>query len=150
MDYTNSGDAPRGDKSGVVGYWAISFDEKKEEPRKFLLTADEKKQLLQIAHDAVEDVVLGKKHLGYDLNNLPDKLTVPMGAFVSLHRKGNLRGCIGRLEAEMPLWETVHKMAVSAATRDYRFERLSADELPDLQIEISVLTPMHQIGRAHV
>ena len=144
LAYTNSGDAPRGDKSGVVGYWAIAFDEPNEETG-FLLTADEKKQLLQIAREAIKNEVLDRRQHDYDPGNLPDKLTMPMGAFVSLHHEGSLRGCIGKFEAEGPLWETVQKMAISAATRDHRFEKVNAKELPDLHIEISVLSPMRRI-----
>ncbi|NCA87312.1 MAG: AmmeMemoRadiSam system protein B, partial [Clostridia bacterium] len=132
IDYTNSGDAPRGDKNGVVGYWAIAFDENAEQRREFILTADEKEMLLQIAREAVSNVAGGKRQVAYDRKNLPKKLTNPMGAFVTLHRQGNLRGCIGRIEAEMPLWETVQQMAISAATRDHRFEPITKAELAHL------------------
>lgn len=145
IDYTNSGDTRRGNKSGVVGYWAIAFDENAEQRREFILTADEKEMLLQIAREAVSNVAGGKRQVAYDLKNLPKKLTNPMGAFVTLHRQGTLRGCIGRIEAEMPLWETVQQMAISAATRDHRFEPITKAELADLHIEISVLTPLRRI-----
>jgi AmmeMemoRadiSam system protein A len=67
------------------------------------------------------------------------------GAFVSLHRRGNLRGCIGYLEAVKPLLETVREMAAAAAFHDPRFRPLGPEELADLEIEISVLSPMHLI-----
>ena len=68
------------------------------------------------------------------------------GAFVSLHRKGELRGCIGYIHAAKPLYETIREMAIAAAFQDPRFPPLSSDELADLDIEISVLTPMRQIS----
>lgn len=64
------------------------------------------------------------------------------GCFVSLHlRTGELRGCIGTFDESCPLWVSVRAMAAAAATRDYRFPPLSADELDDVVIEISALTP---------
>jgi len=67
------------------------------------------------------------------------------GAFVSLHRQGRLRGCIGYLEAVKPLLQTVREMAASAAFHDPRFKPLRPEELADLEIEISVLSPMKLI-----
>jgi AmmeMemoRadiSam system protein A len=67
------------------------------------------------------------------------------GAFVSLHRKGRLRGCIGHLEAVKPLLQTVREMAAAAAFHDPRFRPLQKGELLDLEIEISVLSPMRLI-----
>ena len=67
------------------------------------------------------------------------------GAFVSLHRRGQLRGCIGYIEAVKPLLQTVREMAPAAAFQDPRFRPLQADELADLEIEISVLTPLKLI-----
>jgi AmmeMemoRadiSam system protein A len=63
------------------------------------------------------------------------------GAFVTLHRLGRLRGCIGHIEATEPLAETVIRCAVSAALHDPRFDPTSREEIPDLEIEISILTP---------
>lgn len=68
-------------------------------------------------------------------------LGVPAGAFVSLHRRGDLRGCIGTFAADKAVVDTVREMAVAAATRDPRFSPLDPSELDDLEIEISVLSP---------
>ena len=68
------------------------------------------------------------------------------GAFVTLKSSGNLRGCIGRVETDWPLWETVARMARASAFDDPRFPPLSAEELEDVAIEISVLTPPHRIA----
>jgi AmmeMemoRadiSam system protein A len=67
------------------------------------------------------------------------------GAFVSLHRQGRLRGCIGYLDAVKPLLATVKEMAAAAAFHDPRFRPLAPEELADLEIEISVLSPMQLI-----
>ena len=67
------------------------------------------------------------------------------GAFVSLHKNGHLRGCIGRIEADQPLSMTVHEMACAAAFDDPRFPSLTEEELSGLDIEISVLSPLRQI-----
>ena len=69
------------------------------------------------------------------------------GAFVSLQRRdsGALRGCLGEFQPRHPLIEAVSQMAVAAATRDPRFLAVTAEELPELQIEISALTPLYPI-----
>jgi AmmeMemoRadiSam system protein A len=107
------------------------------------LTAADKQLLLHVARDSIEAQFKGKAAP-------PVKVTSPVlqelrGAFVSLHRQGQLRGCIGYLEAVKPLLETVREMAPAAAFQDPRFRPLQAGELADLEIEISVLTPMRLI-----
>ncbi len=69
-------------------------------------------------------------------------LTKEYGAFVTLHKRGNLRGCIGRMTGDGPLCETIARMAKAAAFEDPRFPPLSPHELADCDIEISVLSPM--------
>jgi AmmeMemoRadiSam system protein A len=76
---------------------------------------------------------------------LPKSLLEHCGAFVSLHKKGNLRGCIGRFGAEAKLCDAIASVAIAAATQDYRFQKVTVDELPLLSIEISVLTPLRLI-----
>jgi AmmeMemoRadiSam system protein A len=107
-----------------------------------LSTAD-KQLLLHVARDSIEAHFKGKA-------STPVKTESPVlsearGAFVSLHRHGQLRGCIGYLEAVKPLLQTVREMAASAAFHDPRFRPLQASELDDLEIEISVLSPMRLI-----
>ena len=72
-------------------------------------------------------------------------LQTPCGAFVTLHKGGALRGCIGTITGSDPLLETVRRMAASSAFHDPRFPSLKADELPDIEIEISVLSPLRKI-----
>lgn len=73
------------------------------------------------------------------------ELQAPLGAFVSLHLDGDLRGCIGTLHAERPLHEVVAEMACEAATNDPRFPALTTRELSQTDIEVSVLTPFQPI-----
>jgi len=64
------------------------------------------------------------------------------GAFVTLHKKGSLRGCIGYVVARGPLIETIEQMAKAAAFNDPRFKAVKADELDSINVEISVLSPL--------
>lgn len=111
-----------------------------------LSTAD-KQLLLRTARDSIAAQLEGRAPA-------PVKASSPVlgelrGAFVSLHRQGQLRGCIGYIDAVKPLLQTVQEMAPAAAFQDPRFQPLQAGELPDLEIEISVLTPMRLIQSPH-
>jgi AmmeMemoRadiSam system protein A len=77
----------------------------------------------------------------------PDEpvLSEPCGAFVTLRNGEALRGCIGRMESERPLWETVAMMARAAAFDDPRFAPVANDELDGLSLEVSVLTPFERV-----
>src|SRR5712692_4330690 len=79
-----------------------------------------------------------------------EELRRPRAAFVSLHRKGQLRGCVGRISADTPLVELVPEMAQAAACEDVRFSPVSADELSDIVFEISVLSPFFTIRAEEV
>jgi uncharacterized protein len=105
---------------------------------------EQKKKLLALARRTIEEGARGKKKPkgGED----DEVLKMPAGAFVSLHKKGRLRGCIGRFEADSPLSETVVDMAWAASKSDPRFNEVGADELPDIDIEISVLSPLRKIS----
>ena len=72
-------------------------------------------------------------------------LKAARGAFVTLKKKGRLRGCIGFIEPVMPLYQAVISGAVYAATKDNRFDPVSKSELKDLEYEISVLTPLTEV-----
>src|SRR3989339_907496 len=107
------------------------------------LSPADKQLLLQVARDSIVTQLKGKAAI-------PAKVSSPVldefrGAFVSLHRRGQLRGCIGYIDAVKPLLQTVLEMAPAAAFQDPRFRPLQADELADLEIEISVLTPMRLV-----
>jgi AmmeMemoRadiSam system protein A len=77
--------------------------------------------------------------------NLSSGIMTNYGAFVTLKKHGNLRGCIGQFEASEPLYKVVQKMAIASAMRDYRFSPVDPSEIPELEVEISVLTPMRRI-----
>ncbi len=70
----------------------------------------------------------------------------PCGAFVTLTKWGRLRGCMGMMMSEQPLLSTVREMAVAAAVEDPRFPRVSLKEMEEVEIEISVLSPLKKIG----
>ena len=139
--YQNSGDIDDSDLSRVVGYhaFAILRGEKKE----FSLTDEEKGTLKQIAYNSIKDSLNGKP-ISY-LSPLTSHLYSKCGAFVSLHKNGRLRGCIGHFGEDTPLHEIVAEMARAAAFEDPRFTPLRREELDDVDIEISVLTPMRRI-----
>lgn len=108
------------------------------------LSAEEKQGLLQLARMTLEKKLLGRTETApraLDSSIMKEK----RGAFVSLHRRGMLRGCIGCIEGRKPLLGTIEEMARAAAFNDPRFPPLSAEELKDLDIEISVLTPLKEI-----
>jgi AmmeMemoRadiSam system protein A len=106
-----------------------------------LLSAEEKAILLGLARQAIEDAVHGKPFSPLDLNRLSEATRKPGASFVTLTINGELRGCIGALEAYQPLAEDVREHAVGAALQDYRFPPVTEDELKELEIEISYLTP---------
>jgi AmmeMemoRadiSam system protein A len=108
-----------------------------------MLGDQEKQVLLSLARTTVERVVRGDEPP--PLPEGPPNIKQQMGAFVTLHWKGHLRGCIGMLEARAPLDETVREMAEAAALRDFRFQPVSPEELPDIDVEISALSPLRRI-----
>jgi AmmeMemoRadiSam system protein B/AmmeMemoRadiSam system protein A len=151
LKYANSGDVT-GDKSGVVGYASAAFyksnpvDTVKEETPAGIdmgLTETEKNKLLEIARSVIESRISGEKNPKFQVESAT--LREKRGAFVTLHKHGQLRGCIGFIDAKKPLHKTIEEMAMSAAFNDPRFSPVSREELKDLSIEISVLTPLKEI-----
>lgn len=107
------------------------------------LTAGEKELLLKIARAEIEAHLHGG--MASDKSELPEIVKKERGAFVTLYKKGRLRGCIGYIEARKALYETIKEMAVAAAFNDPRFSPLSKDEWPDITIEISILSPLQEV-----
>ncbi len=106
------------------------------------LSSEEKKELLRIAREAVTSCFRGGKvEPRRDLEGLRER----RGVFVTIHKRGALRGCIGVFTSDKPLYETTAEMAVSAAFRDPRFPPLGAGELDEVDFEISVLSPLREI-----
>jgi AmmeMemoRadiSam system protein A len=108
------------------------------------LTDEQRQALLQLARDAAARAARGEADGGAGAP--PQGLDRPGAAFVTLRVGGALRGCIGTFESKGPLWETVHDMAVAAATRDPRFPRLGAADLDALGVDISVLEPARRVS----
>ena len=104
----------------------------------------QKKKLLALARRTIEEGALGKKKPKVGPEDT--QLAVPAGAFVSLHKRGGLRGCIGRFEADSPLYQTVVDMAWAASKNDPRFNEVEKEELSDIDIELSVLSPLRKIS----
>ena len=142
--YQNSGDIDDHDPHRVVGYH--SFAIVRSEEKGFSLSDEEKQTLKKIAYESIKDSLDGKStsHLS-TLTTQLSTLNSKCGAFVSLHKHGHLRGCIGLFGGELPLYKVVSEMARAAAFEDPRFMPVSREELDDLDIEISVLTPMRRI-----
>lgn len=106
------------------------------------LSQEEKEQLKKLARESIEGILFGKDAVPIEFT---DNLKEKCGAFVTIKNRGSLRGCIGYIRGYLPLHETVKDMAVQAAFHDPRFSPVSKDEWTDIDIEISVLTPMKKI-----
>ena len=142
IDYKNSGDSIYGGKDRVVGYYAIAVRKK----QMFKLSEKEKSVLLDIARKAINSYVMSSKIPEIDKSKLTPTLNLNVGAFVTLHNNGKLRGCIGQFMPTRPLFKVVQEMAIAAATNDNRFLPVNVDEIGDVDIEISVLTPLQKIS----
>lgn len=105
-----------------------------------------KKMMLKIARESLEYYLKTKKILNYDESILPDALLEDRGVFVSLHKGRALRGCIGRLSSDRPLYKNIQSEIICAATSDSRFPPVKYSELPQLSVEVSVLGPLEKIN----
>ncbi|MBF7729090.1 AmmeMemoRadiSam system protein B [Pseudomonas sp. N040] len=144
LDLRNSGDTA-GDKARVVGYGAIAFHEASAPAR---LDDTQGAALLQVARAAIS------QHLGAPAQAAGEQawMQQPGASFVTLTQRGELRGCIGSLQAHRALVEDVRGNAVAAASRDPRFAPLSRAELAQTRIEVSLLSPsepMHFDNEQH-
>ncbi|NLF38407.1 AmmeMemoRadiSam system protein B [bacterium] len=110
------------------------------------LTQQEKAMLLKIARETLVAHVEGKPLPDVGSLALTERLKERAGAFVTLHSHGELRGCIGYIEGIKPLAETVQENACNAATEDPRFPRVKPAELKNIDIEISVMSPLRKAG----
>ncbi len=168
LKYANSGDIT-GDKSKVVGYLsaAIYKDEIASAASAFakasadksrpgndvvpkvqsnMLNDVQRKRLLEIARESITSYVKDGKRK--EFTEKDPVLNQPMGAFVTLHESGQLRGCIGNMVGQRPLYQTVADMAIEAATGDPRFRRLSPGDIEKIDIEISALSPLKRVNSA--
>ncbi|WP_430813084.1 AmmeMemoRadiSam system protein B [Carboxylicivirga sp. RSCT41] len=136
LNYEHSGMKLTRDSSRVVGYQAIAVSESKEV---YSLSNEEKRALLQLARNAV------CRHLNEEQEDVNSPDLDVSGVFVSVYCKNELRGCIGQFESKLALHELIAKLAVDAAFYDSRFTALVAEDLDDMSIEISLLTPLQLI-----
>lgn len=146
LKYANSGDVPRGPKAGVVGYGAVALYRSKSPPREGALTWDQQQRLLAIARRAIEEYV--KTGRQCEVSETDPVLRRPGAAFVTLRKSGALRGCIGSLEPTKALVEDVRDRAIMAAVADPRFPPVRGDELGELEVEVSVLSPLVRVASA--
>jgi AmmeMemoRadiSam system protein A len=107
----------------------------------FDINLDGQRKLLRIARDAIAYFIENRALMPYTPDPEEEELQLKSGAFVTLHKGEQLRGCIGYIVSEAPLYRTVIEAAVSAAFEDPRFPPVQAEELDGLEIEISVLSP---------
>ncbi len=145
--YKNSGDTPYGNHQRVVGYVSVIVTDDNSSEEKAFLTEKDKRTLLKIARNTLTEKIVYNRFSKIETKAFSSTLLTPAGAFVTLHTaEGQLRGCIGRFQPEIPLFKVVKEMAISAALNDYRFSPVKAEEIPSLDIEISVLTPLKKIN----
>lgn len=148
VKYVNSGDTSYGDKQKVVGYnsFVITLNDVKSGAVNFSLSPADKKELLQLARETI-DCELNKKELPQlSENKISKAIKSPCGAFVTLTKNDKLRGCIGRFISNEPLYKVVQEMALASAFQDTRFSPVRMNELKDIDVEISVLTPLKRIS----
>ncbi len=110
---------------------------------KLEISDNEKQFLIQVVRDVIRVSIEGGEYSPSPFQS--ELFNRKYGLFVSLHKHGELRGCIGYVEGIKPLLQAVIDMAEAAAFRDPRFEPVTSDELEDLEIEISVLSPLQEI-----
>ncbi len=141
---TNSGETA-GQSDRVVGYGALAFwlDINNSNSYAEELTEKEKQALISWSRQVL--TVFVKTGQVADQATVPLSLEKKRGVFVTLKKDGRLRGCIGNFHPQQNLWQEVKEMTVSAASRDNRFPPVEASELNDINIEISVLSPMKKI-----
>jgi hypothetical protein len=107
-----------------------------------MLTREEQRELLAIARDAIAHAL---RHEPAATGAGSGSLGLPGGAFVTLRRDRELRGCIGYIESALPLAQVVAEVAVKAACSDPRFPPVTIGDLDGLTVEVSVLSPLHRV-----
>jgi hypothetical protein len=149
LKYANSGDVPVGGRDRVVGYSAFALVDGGAitgggGAAGLQLTGAEKKRLLEISKSSVASAVLNGELIDLD-DGATETLRAPLGAFVTLNKKDQLRGCIGYVVPTKPLQETVRDVAAMAAVRDRRFVPVAEAELDSLEYQVSVLSPLRRV-----
>ncbi len=161
INYSNSSDSKYGDASRVVGYGGVALiksskpgrgkadktgksESNKTQEKDFSLTKNAQDELLKIARSSIEFYIVNGKMPSVSTKN--PELLADGAVFVTLEKNHDLRGCIGTTESRMPLYKAVSTLAIAAAVEDTRFNPVTADELKDITIEISVLSAQKKIN----
>lgn len=134
LKYANSADAG-GDPNSAVGYLSMAFVKENT-----ALSLEEKTELLEMAYQTIESYV--QKATVPDFGVKAEKFRMPGATFVTINTGGQLRGCMGNITPSGPLWESVVENAVKASSKDPRFPPMSVGELKEMEVEISVLSPL--------
>jgi AmmeMemoRadiSam system protein A len=111
------------------------------------VNVEEQQKLLHWVRATIEAAVRGESQMEIPDTELTDRLRTPLGVFVTLKKQGELRGCIGKMDFERPLWANAQDAAVASALEDPRFPPVMPDELPKISIEISILNPPEDLPR---
>jgi len=150
LSYKNSGDSRYGERSQVVGYWSmiVTRSDQTLVDSAFSFSLEEKKMLLNLARTTAEKYVTSRRIPEVDTSIFTPAMKMKAGAFVTLKKNGELRGCIGRFTSDQPLYEVIRQMAVASATEDTRFLPVSPQEFRNIEVEISVLSPMKRVHSA--
>ena len=141
LDQTDSAKAS-GDASRVVGYASVLFQADSvhmEKSQKEEISLEFKTEALNAVRKTIESYLSGGKIPEIEFKH--SRFSEKCGVFVTLRKRGELRGCIGMIEGRKPLAEGIQTMAIAAATDDPRFPAVTSSELKEISIEISVLTP---------
>jgi len=137
LKYANSGDIT-GDKSKVVGYSSVVFLDNDINKEKKMFSKSQKKILLELARNSILRYL--SKKVNSEQTTADPEFNKKLGAFVTLRKNEELRGCIGNIYPSKPLNDIIREMAIAAATSDPRFMPVTVDELKEIDIEISVLS----------
>jgi AmmeMemoRadiSam system protein B/AmmeMemoRadiSam system protein A len=139
LAHTNSAEVTGNKVKGTwtVGYCSMAIDNPE-------LNKGQRQKLLQIARNSIEHYLSSGEKI--KLEETDPLLLAQSGAFVTLNKHGQLRGCIGSLTGNQPLYLTIRDMAIEAAVNDFRFQKVELSELKDIKIEISLLSPLKRIS----
>ncbi len=143
LKYANSGDVT-GDKTRVVGYSSTVFYKLPQASE--TLSKSQKERLVTVARNTLDEFVT--KGSASEVKESDPRLNQVQGAFVTLTKQGQLRGCIGAIIGQKPLVQTVRDMSIAAASEDPRFKPVAPDELKDIEVEVSVLSLPQRIKDA--
>ncbi len=109
-----------------------------------MLNTGQKKILIGIIRSSIKEYLKDKKRVSFEIDD--EVLNRELGAFVTLKIKGSLRGCIGRVVGDMPLYKTITEIAVQAAFYDPRLPALTEKEFEEIEVEVSVLSALKKVG----